>query len=77
MGGIHAAYSPVKSLAPALALRPHTSARTLSPSIPAILQCPPPSIKLPSQAECFRCVTSVTLLSRKVLCLLHTDRTRI
>lgn len=41
MGGIHAAYSPVKSLAPALALKPHTSARTsLSPSIPAILQGP-------------------------------------
>lgn len=52
MGGIHAAYSPVKSLAPALALKPHTSARTsLSPSIPAILQGPPPSIKLLSQAS--------------------------
>lgn len=40
MGGIHAAYSPVKSLAPALALKLHTSARTslslpLNPCDPA------------------------------------------
>lgn len=62
MGGNHAAYCPVKSLAPvALKLNcvptTHLSQKPLSfpQSCPVTPLCLLPSIKLPSQARCFRC----------------------